>query len=120
MHGMRVFWYWGSRLMIEEKFQQAVKEIAEARRVEDIVSHISHRREPLPDDLKDLCQEVYLILLDYPKDKVVDMWECGDIDYFIVNVVMKQLRSDTSAFYYKYRKYNDKKLPLNCARAVPE
>lgn len=105
---------------MEDKFQQAVRQIAESRRVEDIVCHISHKKEPLPEVLQDLCQEIYLILLEYPKDKIVDMWECGDIDYFIVNVVMKQIRSGRSPFYYKYRKYEERRRPLTYARTAED
>lgn len=49
--------------------REIVGELARFRVVEDMVQNIA--RSPLTPDLKDLCQLVYLIVLEYDGDKKV-------------------------------------------------
>lgn len=80
-----------------------VAEIAKRKLVEDMVCKVAH--SALTDDLCDLCQMVYLILLDYDEDKIQDLWEHNQINYFIARIVMNQYRSVNSPFHYLIRKY---------------
>lgn len=82
-----------------------VTELAQARRVEDIVGRICR---PCPDAsaLSDLSQMVYIVLLTYDAEKVVDLWERGQLDFFIVRVVLNQFRSRNSPFYHALREFS--------------
>ena len=73
--------------------------IGRERRVEQIVSRISGH-DPLTADLQDLAQMVYLTLLEYDEDKIVDLWETDAINFLIVRLVISNLRSKTSRYYY--------------------
>ena len=83
-------------------------EIAEAlardKVVEQLVCNIAHA--PLSANLADLAQMVYLILLTYDAEKVVDLWERGQMDFFIVRVVLNQYRSKNSPYYHLFREFN--------------
>ena len=68
-------------------------------RVEQIVLRISGA-SMLSADLKDLCQMIYLTLLEYPQDKLNDLWENDAINFLIVRLALSNLRSKTSRFYY--------------------
>lgn len=87
--------------------QQAVDiigRLADERRVEQIVCNITHRSPDNP-DLKDLVQLVYLILLEYDSDKIVELWENEQINFFIVRVIINQYSSKNSTYYYMFRKF---------------
>jgi hypothetical protein len=55
--------------------------------------------------IDDLEQEVYMILLEYDKDKIVELYERKQLKYFIVGIITRQYNSKTSPFYKKYKKY---------------
>lgn len=54
----------------------------------------------------DLAQEVYLILLEYDADKINDLIQKKQINFFISRIIMNQVFSSTSDFYRKYVKYD--------------
>ena len=56
-------------------------------------------------DIDDLEQEVYMILLNYNKDKIIQMYDKKQLKYFIIGVIQRQYNSKTSPFYKKYKKY---------------
>lgn len=80
-----------------------VGKLAQERRVETMVENIA--KQPLTADLKDLVQMVYLILLEYDDDKIVDLWDNGQINFFIARIILNQYRSSNSPFHKMFRKY---------------
>lgn len=64
-------------------------------------------------DLKDdLKQELFIILLNYPEEKIKDAIKNFYIDYLIINILMKMYRSNTSPFSLLYKKHLQKSSPL--------
>lgn len=53
----------------------------------------------------DLIQEIYMILLEYNKDKIVEMYEKKQLKFFIVRIIKNQYNSCNSPFFKKYKKY---------------
>lgn len=53
----------------------------------------------------DLVQEIYMILLEYNKDKIVEMYEKKQLKFFIVRIIKNQYNSCNSPFFKKYKKY---------------
>lgn len=90
--------------------REIVGELARFRVVEDMVQNIA--RSPLTPDLKDLCQMVYLIVLEYDGDKIVDLWEHGQIRFFLARVIMNQCRSRNSPYYKQVMKFRDRSQSL--------
>jgi len=86
--------------------QEIVAQLARERRVETMVENIA--RQPLTADLKDLAQMVYVILLEYDEEKLLDLWTNGQMNFFIARIVINQYRSTSSPFYKLYRKYASK------------
>lgn len=80
-----------------------VAKIAQERRVETMVENIA--KSPLTPDLKDLSQMVYLILLEYDETKLRDLWEHGQMNFFIARIILNQYRSTNSPYYKLFRKY---------------
>ena len=83
---------------------------AKDRRVEALVENIAHHS--LTADLKDLCQMVYLILLEYDESKLQDLWENEQINFFIARIILNQYRSSNSPFHAIFRKYQERSLSI--------
>lgn len=75
-----------------------------------MVVNIAHQN--LTPDLEDLCQMVYLILLEYDEAKLQDLWENDQINFFLARVILNQYRSTNSPFYALFRKFQEKSIPL--------
>lgn len=80
-----------------------IEEMARGRMVEQIVENIA--RSSLTPDLQDLCQMVYVILLEYDAEKIVDLYANNEMPFFVARVVLNQYRSQNSPFYYQIRRF---------------
>lgn len=80
-----------------------ITEIANAKVVETMVENIAH--QPLSANLKDLCQMVYVILLEYDESKIVELYENNQMQYFIARVIINQYRSSNSPYHALFRKF---------------
>lgn len=87
-----------------------IEQIAKERMVESMVQNIAH--QALNDDLSDLCQMVYLILLEYAEDKLQDLWECNQMRFFLARIVVNQYRSSYSPFHITIRKPKEKSVDI--------
>ena len=72
---------------------------------ENVIRDICVNMRVNNNDIDDLIQEIYMVLLEYDKDKIIDMYNKKQLKYFIVGIVSRQYRSNTSPFYKKYKKY---------------
>lgn len=84
--------------------------LAKEKRVEAMVENIAHHA--LTDDLKDLCQMVYLILLEYDEDKIIDLWENDQMNFFLARIIINQYRSSNSPFHTIFRKYQERSISI--------
>lgn len=89
---------------------EIVEALAREGRVETMVQNIAHA--PLGDDLKDLAQMVYLALLEYGDDKIADLWDNRQIDFFIARVIINQFRTRHSPYHDLIRKFRSLSDPL--------
>lgn len=80
-----------------------VAQMAKDRMVEAMVENIAH--QSMNADLMDLCQMVYVIILECEEDKVIDLWEHKQMQYFIARVIINQYRSSNSPYYTLIRKF---------------
>lgn len=87
-----------------------IETLAKDKRVEALVENIAHHS--LTADLKDLCQMVYLILLEYDESKLQDLWENEQINFFIARIILNQYRSSNSPFHAIFRKYQERSLSI--------
>lgn len=87
-----------------------IESLAKERRVEALVENIAHHS--LTADLKDLCQMVYLILLEYDESKLQDLWENDQINFFLARIILNQYRSSNSPFHAIFRKYQERSLSI--------
>ena len=83
-----------------------IETLAQEKRVEALVENIAHHS--LTADLKDLCQMVYMILLEYDEAKLQDLWENDQMNFFLVRVILNQYRSSNSPFHTIFRKFQER------------
>lgn len=82
---------------------EIVECLSKEKRVETMVCSIAH--QALSADLKDLSQMVYLILLQYDEARLQDLWEHGQINFFLARIIVNQYRSNNSTFYAMFKRY---------------
>ena len=93
---------------------EIIDQLAREQRVETMLANIA--KKPVSGTLEDLCQMVYLILLEYDDAKIVDLWENNQINFFIARILMNQYRSTNSPFYKLFRKYESKATDIETLR----
>ena len=87
-----------------------IETLARERRVEALVENISHHS--LTADLEDLCQMVYVILLEYDESKLLDLWENNQINFFLCRIIINQYRSSNSPFHTIFRKFQERSVSI--------
>lgn len=97
---------------------EIVDRLAKSRLVEHMVENICHHA--LTADLKDLCQMVYLILLEYDEDKIVDLWENKEMNFFIARIILNQYRSDRSTFHTLFCKFQERSVGISVVWDISE
>lgn len=67
------------------------------------------------EDTRDKVQEIYLMVLEIPQDRLDELYEQGTkiLSSYIVGLIKKQLVSDTSDIYKKYNRYCQTQLIKN-------
>lgn len=70
----------------------------------DIVNKIINNIGVQSDLKDDLSQEIYLILLEYDKDKLQEMINNKQINFFVSRIITNQYNSKTSVFFKKFKK----------------
>lgn len=96
--------------------EHIIETLARERRVESMVENIAH--QTLTADLKDLCQMVYLILLEYDESKLLDLWENNQINFFLARVIINQYRSSNSPFHALFRKIQERTVYMGVGAEV--
>ena len=77
--------------------------IAKERMVEQIVSNIAKSADSL---LQDLQQDIYIDLLAKEDDKIVNLYESGQLKFFITRMVINNIHSKNSPFWCKYKRFS--------------
>ena len=83
-----------------------------------MVESICHHA--LTPDLKDLCQMVYLILLEYDEEKIIDLWENNEINFFLARIIINQYRSTRSPFHTLFRKFQERSVGISVVWDISE
>lgn len=83
---------------------EVVDIIAREHLVDRIVNKLlSSSKNPF-DCPEDLIQDIYLLLLQKDDDLIVNLYNKGEIGYYLLRVVRNQLLSKNSSYYYTYIK----------------
>lgn len=97
-------WFFNDRQQVTTA-AKIVEALGRERRVEQIIARIAGV-DTLTANLQDLAQMVYLDLLQFPEDKLADLWENEQINFLIIRIVRNNLHSVTSRYYYIIRRFS--------------
>jgi len=88
-----------------------VDALARQRRVETVVANLARR--DLDAALKDLSQIIYLHLLTMDETKLRDLWDTGDIQFYIVRVAKLQMYGHRTSYDTQVRSFSARSVQLN-------
>lgn len=87
-----------------------VEHLARDHTVEKICQKVGINENP--QSLEDLAQNIYLQLLTKNPQKIIEMYNNGQINFFIAKVVMNNICSKTSPYHRTYRQKHQE-IPKN-------
>lgn len=94
--------------MVVER-NRIINELAQQKKVEELISNITKKQAP---ELDDLAQDIYLHLLNYNPNKIIELYAKKQLVYFIVRIIYNNYFSVTSRYYYTYKKYLNNTTPI--------
>lgn len=92
---------------------KTVENIYRSKMIRSIIKNIA--KDPSEEDLRDLEQDICLTLLEKPEEILQGIWERKQMGYYLSRIVMNNINSKTSRFYYMYKKNKEKEIPLDNA-----
>lgn len=78
-----------------------IEKIAKDKIIEQIIRNVTKNHS---EDYNDLAQDLYSVLLEKDCDLIEEIYEKGQLNYYITRLVINNINSKTSRFYYTYRK----------------
>ena len=84
---------------------EIIDELSKNSTVEKIVNKLvssSKNRFDFPDDL---IQDIYVLLLEKDEDLIVNLYNKGELGFYLLKVARNQLLSKNSPYYTKYIKF---------------
>ena len=93
--------------------------IAKEHLVERIVNKLlSSSKNPF-DCPEDLIQEIYLLLLQKDDDLIINLYDKGELAYYLLKIARNQLLSVNSKYYYTYIKFKAQSDDITQANTIP-
>lgn len=87
-----------------------IEELSQNKKVEELISNIT--KAPPTDVEEDLAQDIYLALLEKDDRLIEQLYKDNQLIYFITRMLINNLRSKTSPYYYKYKRWENNKTNL--------
>lgn len=95
-----------------------IADLARERAVEKMVARIAHR--DLDADLADLSQMVYCILCEYDEERIVDLWEHGQMNFFLARIILNQYRSNRSTYYAEICRFRSRSVNIGAGADISD
>lgn len=76
--------------------------IAEHEILTDIISNVGYKETKI--NLQDLEQDIFLELLERNDNLLVELFNANELEYYLTRIVINNIRSKNSKYYYKYKK----------------
>ena len=98
---------------------EIIDELSNNATVEKIVNKLvssSKNRFDFPDDL---IQDIYVLLLEKDEDLIVNLYNKGELGFYLLKVARNQLLSKNSPYYTKYIKFRAYSDDITQAASIP-
>lgn len=96
------------------------KYLIEPKLIEKIVYRFAATYHLPKDDLEDLIQDLYIVILEKDPDFLYGLIDREEIAFYIIRIVRNQLLSSTSPYYRTYVVPQIKKTDILYAREIEE
>ena len=98
---------------------EVVDIIAREHLVDRIVTKLlSSSKNPF-DCPEDLIQDIYLLLLQKDDDLIVNLYNKGEIGFYLLKIARNQLLSKNSPYYQKYIRFKSQSDDITQATNIP-
>lgn len=91
--------------------RKVVELIVKEKILDQIINNIA--KDAKDEDLNDLKQDIYLELLEKNEEWLFGIYERGQMNYYLTRIVLNNINSKTSPFYYRYRKYKRQEVQID-------
>lgn len=92
--------------IIQMTSNQIINELAKNKVVEKLVTNISP--EDNQPDNQDLSQLIYLTLLEKPNSLIEDLYSKGELIFYVIRIITRNVYSTTSPYYRTIKKFKNK------------
>lgn len=98
---------------------EIIDELSKNSTVEKIVNKLvssSKNRFDFPDDL---IQDIYVLLLEKDEELIANLYDKGELGFYLLKVAKNQLLSKNSPYYTKYIKFRANSDDITQAANIP-
>ena len=85
---------------------QIINELAKNKVIEKLVANISP--DDNSQDNQDLSQLIYLTLLEKPNPLIEDLYSKGELIFYVIRIITRNVYSTTSPYYRTIKKFKNK------------
>ena len=97
--------------IIQMTSNQIINELAKNKVIEKLVANISpddNSPGSLSSDNQDLSQLIYLTLLEKPNSLIEDLYSKGELIFYVIRIITRNVYSTTSPYYRTIKKFKNK------------
>ena len=84
---------------------EIIDELSKDSTVEKIIYKLLPASKNRFDCPEDLVQDIYVLLLEKDDKLIVDLYNKGELGYYLLRIAKNQLLSANSPYFYKYIKF---------------
>ena len=84
---------------------EIIDELSKDSTVEKIIYKLLPASKNRFDCPEDLVQDIYVLLLEKDDKLIIDLYNKGELGYYLLKIAKNQLLSANSPYYYKYIKF---------------
>ena len=84
---------------------EIIDELSKDNTVEKIIYKLLPASKNRFDCPEDLIQDIYVLLLEKDDKLIIDLYNKGELGYYLLRIAKNQLLSANSPYYYKYIKF---------------
>ena len=102
--------------IIQMTSNQIINELAKNKVIEKLVANISpddNSPGSLSSDNQDLSQLIYLTLLEKPNSLIEDLYSKGELIFYVIRIITRNVYSTTSPYYRTIKKFKNKTTDIN-------
>lgn len=97
---------------------EIVNELSKSNTVEKIIYKLLPCSKNPFDYPEDLIQDIYLLILQKDDDLIVNLYNKGELGFYLLKIARNQLLSQNSPYYTQYIKFSDRSDELEKASHI--